>query len=133
VRGRLEPGGIVAQWLPVHLVSPHHAASIAATFRAVFPDSVLWMDPLGGTGILLGRAENSPVPLGRKWPGLAGKRSRHTLSAEQIRAALFLDAAALARYARPGDVITDDNQLLAFGQIEAGSRGTSRPGLAAKP
>jgi spermidine synthase len=129
VRGRLEPGGIVAQWLPVHLVSPHHAASIAATFRAVFPDSVLWMDPLGGTGILLGRAENSPVPLGRKWPGLAGKRSRHTLSAEQIRAALFLDAAALARYARPGDVITDDNQLLAFGQIEAGSRGTSRPGL----
>jgi hypothetical protein len=29
----------------------------------------------------------------------------------------------------PGDVITDDNQLLAFGRIEAGSRGTSRPGL----
>jgi spermidine synthase len=41
VSARLAPGGIVAQWLPLHLLPPFHAASIAATFRSVFPDAFL--------------------------------------------------------------------------------------------
>ena len=45
-------------------------AATAATFQAVFPDSVLWVDPVGATGILLGRQAGADAPLGADWPGL---------------------------------------------------------------
>jgi spermidine synthase len=116
---RLAPGGVVAQWLPVHLLEPDHAVAVAATFRAVFPDAVLWVDPVSGTGILLGRLPGSPRPLGAEWPGLDGAPRDRTLTNAEVRAALMLDPEALARYAAPGRIITDDNQLLAFGRVRA--------------
>jgi spermidine synthase len=119
---RLEPGGVVAQWFPIHLLTPHHAASVAATFRAVFPDALLWYDPVGGTGILVGRREGAPDPLGSRWPGLERDLTKRDLSDEQIRRGVLLDPEALARYASPGTLITDDNQLLQFGQMRPGLR-----------
>jgi spermidine synthase len=119
---RLEPGGVAAQWFPIHLLIPHHAASVAATFRAVFPDALLWYDPVGGTGILVGRREGSPDPLGSRWPGLERGLTKRDLSDEQIRRGVLLDPEALARYASPGTLITDDNQLLQFGQMRPGLR-----------
>jgi hypothetical protein len=123
VNERLRPGGTVAQWLPVHLVSPFHSASIAKTFQAVFPDAALWIDPISGTGILLGRKGGGPEPLARSWPGLERSRRGRSLHDFEIRQAAFLDADELARYAAPGVVITDDNQLLSFGRIRAGDKG----------
>jgi hypothetical protein len=120
---RLAPAGVAAQWLPIHLLSSHHAASIAATFRAVFPDSVLWYDPVGGTGILLGRRERDGEPLGRRWPGLARHLADRDLSDEEIRSSILLDPEALARYASTGSLITDDNQMLQFSQLRGGLRG----------
>jgi len=110
---RLRPGGIVAQWLPFHLLDPHQAASIAATFRAVFPDAILWIDPLDDTGILLGRRDGAG-PLEKEWPGLKRESKGRTLKPQEITAAVALDAAGLERFARSGTVITDDNQLLAY-------------------
>jgi spermidine synthase len=122
---RLEPGGVVAQWFPIHLLTPHHAASVAATFRAVFPDALLWYDPVGGIGILVGRREGSPDPLGSRWPGLERDPVRRSLTDEQILRGALLDPEALARHASPGTLITDDNQLLQFGQMRPsdGERG----------
>jgi spermidine synthase len=111
---KLEPGGVVAQWLPIHLLSPKESASVAATFRAVFPDAVLWLDPVGLSGILLGRLDSGSSPLGREWPGLARRPTVRALTDEQIRQSLALDPSGLARYARIGSVITDDNQILAY-------------------
>lgn len=113
---RLRPGGIAAQWLPFHLVDAAQAAGVAATFRSVFPDSFLWIDPVGKTGILLGRKVGAPsrAPFGTEWPGLERtKTATRTLSAEQVVAARALDVAGLERFARSGEVVTDDNQLLA--------------------
>jgi spermidine synthase len=114
----LNPGGIAAQWLPFHLVSVAHATAIAATFQAVFPDSILWIDPLAGTGILLGRMGSSETPLGKQWPGLAREVER-PLYGNEIRAAMRLTPATMARYAALGEIITDDNQLLAFGRVHS--------------
>ena len=71
---RLNPGAVVAQWVPFHIVPPSAAGSIAAAFSAVFPDVLLWIDPRDRTGILLGRQAGSNEPLGRHWPdvGAAG-------------------------------------------------------------
>ena len=120
---RLTPGGVVAQWLPFHLLAPDHSASIAATFVAVFADSILWIDPTGGTGILLGRVAGAPEPLGASWPGLARRSAARPLGEDQIRAGVFLSGETFDRYASQGAVITDDNQLLEFSRMRPGTRG----------
>lgn len=115
VAKRLAPGGIVAQWVPFHLLPPFHAASIAAAFQAVFPDAVMWRGVQ--TGILLGRREASGAPLASEWPGLARKAERRPAEAAQVASRMVFDPVQLARWAATGRVITDDNQLLAYGAI----------------
>src|SRR5262249_13830320 len=113
---RLNAGGMAAQWLPFHLVDPFRGASIAATFRDVFPNAVLWVHPLSGTGILIGCKEPcSPEALGAAWPGFARVTSvDRTLDPTEVEKGL-LDGAQTKRFAAPGAVVTDDNQLLAYG------------------
>ena len=118
---RLADGGIIAQWLPVHLVDSFLSPSIAATFMDVFPNAGLWIDPPSGTGILLARAGDDDRPLGSEWPGLKRPSAPRTLTDSQIKEALLLGPELLARYAAQGRVITDDNQLLTLGQLHAGS------------
>ena len=112
---RLAPGGIVAQWLPIHMLTTRHARSIAHTFLASFPDAILWFDPIGGTGILLGRRSGSPLPLAREWPGIT--RAERDLSAAEIRRSAWLRQGSLAAYAGLGQMITDDNQLLQWSDL----------------
>jgi spermidine synthase len=114
VAARLAPGGVVAQWLPFHLVPPFHAASIANTFQRVFPDAILWVGPKSGTGILLGRRKSHGPPLGSEWPGLARASEARRHSAQRLSSFVVLGPDALLRYGDLGTPITDDNQLLAY-------------------
>jgi len=120
---RLNEGGIATQWLPIHLLSPEHSASIVATFLEVFPDALLWWNPVGGTGILLGRKEGAATSLGSEWPGLELRPAERRLSDEEIRKGTWLDRAQLEEYAAQGSIITDDNQMLQFGKMRPGLGG----------
>ncbi len=111
---KLSPDGVLAQWVPLHLTPSEYAVSVARTFLEVFPNALLWVDPVSGTGILVG-AKNARPPIGLAWPGFARLGLARGLTESQVREAIALDPAALARYAAPGRVITDDNQLLAYG------------------
>ena len=113
---RLAPGGVVAQWLPLHLLPPFYAASVVATFQSVFPDSLLWIEPPAGTGILLGRLAGGEAPLGERWPGLYREQDL-PLSLDEILGSVELRATGMAVYSAQGAVITDDNQLLAYGRL----------------
>lgn len=115
---RLTRLGVLAQWLPIHMLSPEHASAIAAAFTAVFRDSVLWFDPTGGTGILLGRRGGAMRPLGESWPGFRRDARPRPLTPEAVRQSVWLDTPRLALYARGGTVVTDDNQLLQWGQLK---------------
>lgn len=106
VRSRLASGGVVAQWVPFHLLTPPHMAAIVATFSEAFPYSRLWIDPDSGTGILVGSERDwsfrrSGIPL--------------PLPPEGIAANLALDTEGVRELAAMGEVITDDNQLLSYG------------------
>jgi predicted membrane-bound spermidine synthase len=107
IHSRLSETGVVAQWVPFHLLAPAHTRAIVATFIAVFPQARLWLDPLGSTGILLGASH--PFEISRSGVPL-------DLSPEQIERAFLLDAAGLARLASDAELVTDDNQLLAYGK-----------------
>ncbi|QDT04610.1 Spermidine synthase [Rubripirellula lacrimiformis] len=131
-RAKLRPGGMIAQWLPAHLTSEQHARSIAKTFQEVFPNAGLWADPADYNGILLG-CNGEATPLGSRWPGLdnAGQGRvvlQRSLPPQEIRNNLLLDRDRLRLYTKDSLVVTDDNQLLAYGERlsmkEAGPRST---------
>jgi spermidine synthase len=76
----LNPGGVVAQWLPLYESDEETVKTQLATFFTVFPNATLWSNFLNGDGydlVLLGREDASPIDLdelarrlGR--PGYAG-------------------------------------------------------------
>ena len=117
VAARLAPGGVTAQWVPFHLLSIHDAVAIVATFHSVFPDTFLWIDPVTETGIVVGRRPlgEGAAPLGTAWPGFGRRAEGRDLAPRIVLAAIGLLPRDLARYAALGTVITDDNQLLAYG------------------
>jgi spermidine synthase len=111
---RLAPGGIVAQWVPFHLLSVHDAIAIASTFRAVFEDSLLWIDPRDHTGIVVGRQGKPTRAFATSWPGLSRVGIARNMDEGAIKASLALAGLSMATYAS-GEIVTDDNQLLSYG------------------
>jgi spermidine synthase len=113
---RLNAGGILAQWVPFHILSLHDALAIVATFQAVFPDSILWIDPKGATGIVVGR-KGEARDFGAAWPGLEGVRASipRDLDGELVRSRVTASPLVMAEYGKQGEIVTDDNQMLAYG------------------
>lgn len=114
-KSRLGKEGTIAQWLPFHLITPHTAVSITKTFQDVFPNAILWVDPMSKTGILLGSA-NDAGELGRKWPGYERLKGVRDLSKAEVLKWVVYDRRELQDYAADGEIITDDNQRLAYGK-----------------
>jgi spermidine synthase len=101
VKQHLNPGGVVAQWLPVYDSDPETIKTELATFFSVFPDGTLWSNNLKGDGfdlVLIGRLDASQIDVDRMQqrldqPGYAGV-------SESIGAVGFLSAVdLLATYA----------------------------------
>ena len=64
VKGRLNPGGVVAQWLPLYDSDEETVKTELATFFSVFPNGTVWSNFLNGDGydmVLLGRPDAGPV------------------------------------------------------------------------
>ncbi len=63
-KSRLNPGGVVAQWLPLYESDEETVKTELATFFSVFPNATVWSNFLNGDGydlVLLGRADDSPI------------------------------------------------------------------------
>lgn len=115
--GVLNPGAIVAQWVPFHIVPPTAAVAIVSAFVQVFPDALLWIDPRDRTGIVVGRRATGGPPLASMWPGLARPAGHRDLSPDVITGAVALGPPAVATYASLGVPVDDDNQALAYGRL----------------
>jgi spermidine synthase len=118
MRAHLTAGGVVAQWVPFHLIAPADMTAIVATFQAAFPYARLFLDPVDGTGILIGgtrpwRLHRPSLPL--------------DLSLEEARDCFVLDEEGVHALAALGKIITDDNQLLAYGLQRWGIAAQRRP------
>jgi spermidine synthase len=60
----LNPGGVVAQWLPIYDSDAPTVKSELATFFDVFPSGTVWSNNLGGEGydlVLIGQADAVPI------------------------------------------------------------------------
>ncbi len=66
VKQHLNPGGVVAQWLPIYESDDETVKSELATFFSVFPDATVWSNHSGDDGydlILVGRQDSSPISI----------------------------------------------------------------------
>ena len=75
VKKRLNPGGVVSQWVPLYQSSPAVVKSEVATFLAAFPEGTVWGNAAerlfgnefveeGYDTVVLGRADSAPIDLG---------------------------------------------------------------------
>jgi hypothetical protein len=114
VRDRLAPGGAVAQWVPIHLISAEHMRAIIATFHDVFPYTRLWQSPVDKTCVLVGALE--------PW-SLREPHASLEYSIEQLERQMILGYDSVERLASGAMRVTDDNQLLSYG-VDRFTRGT---------
>ena len=64
VKSHLNPGGVVAQWLPIYESDKETVETELATFFSVFPNATVWSNYLNGDGydlVLLGSADAAPI------------------------------------------------------------------------
>ncbi len=64
VKEHLNPGGVVAQWLPIYDSDQETVRSELATFFDVFPNGTIWSNYTNNEGydlVLLGQAEAQPI------------------------------------------------------------------------
>ena len=64
VKRHLNPGGVVAQWLPLYDSDEETVKTGLATFFEVFPNATVWSNYTDGDGydlVLIGREDGSPI------------------------------------------------------------------------
>ncbi len=126
---RLAPGGVVAQWIPLHSQSEAEVKMLVRTFAEAFPHALGFL-PVERDLLLLGSREAlalDPVRLARR---VAEPGVRASLAAigfdgpGSLLAPAILDRAGLLRFAGDAPVVTDDRPL-----VEYFARYGRRPGL----
>jgi spermidine synthase len=64
VKKRLNPGGVVTQWVPLYESNSAVVKSEVATFFAAFPGGTIWGNDINGKGydvVLFGRTDETPI------------------------------------------------------------------------
>lgn len=117
-RQRLNPGGLMMQWLPLHLVGQEDAQAIVKTFQSVFPHTSVWNSYLTRIVLLVGSDKPQVLDKSRFEDAIEHAEVREM--AEQIGIFNFLDmmdfyltdGKSLAPLMDRASVITDDRPLL---------------------
>jgi spermidine synthase len=135
-REHLAPGGLVVQWLPVHLLTVPESLAVLKTVREVFPETSLWIH--GATGIIVARREAPLVlqvtALGERLgdPAIARDLARFGVGGLLAFVDLYtLDPAALARITAGAGAVTDDSPSLEFHPVGRRSHEVTRGGFSA--
>ncbi|VAX31395.1 Spermidine synthase, partial [hydrothermal vent metagenome] len=120
---RLNPDGLMMQWLPLHLVGPDDAKAIIKTFQEVFPHTSVWNSFLTRIVLLVGSRE--PVRLDKnrfddlmRIPELEeSARQMGVRSLLDLTDFFITDGEQLKPYLQDAPVITDDRPLLEFSPV----------------
>ena len=120
---RLNPDGLMMQWLPLHLVGPEDARAIVKTFQEVFPHTSVWNSFLTRIVLLVGSRE--PIRLDKNRFDDLMRVQALKESAGQMGVRSFLDLTdffltdgdQLKPYLKDAPVITDNHPLLEFSPV----------------
>jgi spermidine synthase len=116
---RLEEGGVVAQWLPLHAQSLASAKAMARTFLEAFPHAQLWL-PSIRDAVLIGSDRPLTLDPARLAAAYASPATRESLEAayfetpEALLGTYLLDRQGIERWSAGADVVTDDRPSIEF-------------------
>jgi len=128
ILARLEPGGVVAQWLPLHAQSLASARMTARTFLDAFPHVQLWL-PSVRDAVLLGTRDAPRLDRARLEAAWSSARTRSSLSRafletpEALLGTLLLDRAEIGTWVGDAPPITDDRPRMEFFRSQGGNMG----------
>jgi spermidine synthase len=128
---RLAPGGVVAQWIPLHSQSEAEVKMLVRTFAEAFPHALGFL-PVERDLLLLGSRESLAIDAARLARRVSSPGVRDSLAAigfagaPALLAPAILDREGLLRFAGDAPVVTDDRPL-----VEYFARYGRRPGLPA--
>ncbi len=118
---RLNPNGVLCQWLPIYLMNEYECKSMIRTFVEVFPTAILWGQ--AGDMLLIGFNTSGPaidfdedeIQLRLRTPALRTDLSRQFVT-DKYDAYVFTlaDGAGLAAISQGGGIYTDDHPELEF-------------------
>jgi spermidine synthase len=122
VRSQLRPGGVFAQWLPLHNMGEADFLGVMKTFRSAFPEMLVLF--ANRYCVLIGAA--SPLALDanalteriRKDPKVAEDLKPYGIErGEDLLKYLVLDGPAVDRLTAHADVMTDDRASVEFAEL----------------
>jgi spermidine synthase len=135
-REHLAPGGLVVQWLPMHLLTVSESLAVVKTMQELFPETSLWIH--GATGIVVSRKEAPLViqvtTVGQRLadPAIAADVARFGVGGILPFVNLFtLDAASLVRLTAGVRAVTDDAPSLEFHSVTRRSQELTAGGFSA--
>jgi len=122
---RLNAGGILCQWLPLHLLSPEMLAMVLHSFLPAFDDVLVWLQSGSNIAIMLGvkgRFSLNPDRLGRRMarPEVAAALAEAgVLSSADLIGHFVMNRELAERFAADAPIISDDQPLLEFAGARA--------------
>lgn len=118
-RSRLNPGGMVSQYLPLHKLLPEDFAGIIKTFHLVFPNSTVWLGH--NHAVLLGSMQKLRIDFA-KWS------ERMQTSADDpyfyknpyhLAACMVLDGTGIENFGNTVKINTDNRPLTEFFRLSS--------------
>lgn len=115
---RLEEGGIVSQWIPLHHLSPKDFKTLVATFQSVFPHTSMWYTKWDA--IMIGSAKEIEMDF-----DTVSERMKHPLvkaslwdigifNAHQVFSNFMMDREKIGEYVQGIETLTDDRPFVEF-------------------
>ncbi len=120
VKARLNPGGVVCQWLNIRKMPEHEFKMLIAAFREVFPHTTLWQPPKCFGVLLLGTDGPLQIDLPRFLERYQRPRVYRDLAEVRLGDPLdflsqfLMGEEATARYAAGAPPVTDDRTYVDF-------------------
>ena len=132
-QARLQPGGIMAQWLPLHGLTVRDFKMVLRTFRQVYPHATLWVSEV--YALMLGTPERLQIDYAQLQRRLQAPAARQSLEAVLLGTApdflstLVLDERAMAQFVGDGPRNTDDRPYISFSDRTRGQTSMGVPAL----
>ena len=119
-RAKLNEGGIMCQWLPMHGLAEADYRMILHTFQTVFPHTTLWL--FNEYTIMLGTLEPLNIDFGRLKARMQRENVRSSLAEvglddpTALLSAFAMDEEAVSEFVRGSRINTDDHPYISFSE-----------------
>ncbi|MDH5639099.1 MAG: hypothetical protein OEZ04_11475, partial [Nitrospinota bacterium] len=131
-KGRLAPGGVLSQWIPLHHLSEEDFKSLVAAFKAVFPKGAMWYTKWDA--IMIGAEDGGELDYrllhgAFEIPAVAGSLNEIGIyDTFQLLSNHMMGPGALSKYVENIPPLVDDEPVVEFSAPRLGEDGVKVKG-----